>query len=364
MHQILCRVIVNYFHQLKARLPFPIMRERCLRHGLPTARGWDKLQDKLEEEVLADAQRAVEINSVIEQIFRETITLGPRGVQVFRLPEELSENICTYLANLRTEQTSYLADYPRPLSEAQLRDAPAGYFLSDIQNSNSATTLVFCSRRLIEERESRSRSQMGDTAINNFGWQDYDEFVLIKRRNIQCFEVVRVDKERKLVEIRVEMHAGGDVAVALNDLKSKVNVFLAARFGVEVQLINALNLFPAIQPLYADSSEGIVVELGFTTATGSAKHEKMRASGADLRNETYHVGGKAAISGAITPFRVAVRWNGEGEHAVEEVLLPGSIRQLGAATPYLDHMEITGVASEARMEALFGKVVSHIPSDA
>jgi len=355
---------VNYFHQLKARLPFPIMRERCVRHCLPTARGWDKLQEKLEEEVRADAQRSIEIENVLEQIFRETLTLGPRGVQVFRLPEELSENVCTYLAGLRPEATPYLAGYPRPLSEAQLRDVSAGYFLSNVQNSDSATTLVFCSRRLIEERESRSRSQMSDTAINNFGWQEYDEFVLIKRRNIQCFEVVRVDKERRLVEIRVEMHAGGDVAVALNDVKSKVNSFLAARFGIEVQLINPLNLFPAIQPLYADTSEGIVVELGFTTATGSAKHEKMRASGADLRNETYHVGGKAAISGALTPFRLAVRWIGDGEHATEEVLLPGSIRQLGAAMPYLDHMEITGVASEARMEALSQKVVSHIPSDA
>lgn len=339
------------------------MRERCSRHGLPTARGWEKLQEKLEEEVRTGTQRSIEIDSALEQIFRETLTLGPRGVQVFRLPEELSDNVFTYLAGLRPERTSYLADYPCPLPDAQLRDVPAGYFLSDVQTSDSATTLVFCSRRMIEERELRSRSQMGDTAINNFGWQEFDEFVLIKRRNIQCFEVVRVDKERKLVEIRVELHAGGDVAVALNDLKSKVNSFLAAQFGPEVQLINPLNLFPAIQPLYADTAEGIVVELGFTTATGSAKHEKMRASGADLRNETYHVGGKAAISGALTPFRLAVRWIGEGEHVTEEVLLPGSIRQLGATTPYLDHMEITGVASEARMEAIFQKVVSHIPSD-
>lgn len=281
--------------------------------------------------------------------------------KLFRLEEGVASNIASYFAGLTAELSPYLDSYPRPLPADELASIPGLWLTSvDAPFPETAATLIFCGRRVVEEREPRTRAEIGDEAINRFGWQNYDEFVLVKRRFEQSYEVVRVDVAGNLLELRVEDHTGVDSAAALQQLQEKVNEVLSVNFPQQLLLNASVNLFPAIRSIYDDPSEGTIVELGFTTETGSAKHEKMRSSRLDLRHELFHVGGKAAVNGILTPFRVAVRWSPTDQRNQEEALLPGSIRQLGSPSPFLDHMVLSGCLTEAMMQAAVQRVVSHL----
>lgn len=354
---------MEYFRHLRNRLHFPTMQYFCRQLQLPTAQGWDKLEEKLEEASEESPARRREISAALEKIFKRTIPIGHRVVQVFRLKEPDLTAIAEYFSRLQAEESPYAETYPVPLTTRQLATAQAGAFLTKVRKGDDSVTLIFCAKRLIEEREQRSRADIGSKAISAFGWQEYDEFIFIKRRQVQVYEVVRVDVHSGLVELRVEDHTGLDFDAAMNELRMKANELLATKFGDSIQLINPVNLFPAIFPIYNDPEEGIVIELGFTTLTGSAKHEKMRQRSLDLREEKFHVGGKAAILGALTPFRIAVRWPATEEHGQEEVTLPGSIRQLGTDSPQLDHMLIRGPLTESDMRSCIKRVVAHLPAE-
>lgn len=354
---------MEFFDPIRARLPFPLMQAHCAINNLPTAQGWDKLLMKLEEEGQGGTAQASQVSEALGRIFRETISVGTRAVKVFKLRSDEAQRIATCLAACNPEESPFLETYPKPIASNALAALPPGIFLCDVgqQEQDHSMTLVFCGRRILEEREARTRAQLGDAVLDQFGWNQYDEFVFVRRRYVQSFEIVRIDVGRSLLELRVEDHSGIDTGTALEQLQVKVNGILAPHFGMQLPLITPINLFPAIKSLYDDQTAGIVVELGFTTATGSSKHEKMRSSRADLRHELFHVGGKAAVNGILTPFRVAVRWVDDDPRIHEEVLLPGSIRMLSSTHPHLDHLVISGALTEEKMQETLQRVVDHLP---
>lgn len=344
------------------------MQEHCASRGLATARGWDLLQAKLEEDSRVSRAAADEISQNLKSIFTETISVGTRALKIYQVAEDCRLQVLQCLSSLVPEESDYLDQFPKPLSAQQL--ALQGNELRlcsvDVTEADNSVRLLFCGRRMVEEREPRSRTDIGDAAINQFGWEQYDEFILIKRKFVQSFEIVRFSLDSGIVELRAEDHQGSDTNIALQQLQEKVNSIFAAAPNNSVRLMLCRNLFPAIRPIYDNAQEGIVVELGFTTATGSAKHEKMRANRADLRTELFHVGGKQAINGALTPFRVAVRWPARGQRGdalQEEVLLPGSIRQLASGTPFLDHMVLSGALTEPMMQAVVARVLAYLPDE-
>lgn len=359
---------MEYFDYLRARISFPLMQEHCARQGLPVARGWDPLKAKLLEDSVGNPGLASEVAEKLRRIFLETISVGRRAVKLFEVKAELRDSYYDALAAISPEQSDYLDFYPRPLSAERLLAQAAGLKVCGISqcDDNLSIQMVLCGRRFVEIREPRSRSDIGDAAINQFGWEQYDEFIFIRRRFVQSFEVIRYNRANGILELRVEDYIGADTIHAMQALNEKANEILSLTLGSGIHLSGCRNLFPAIRSIYENSDEGMVVELGFTTATGSAKHEKMRANRTDLRKELFHVGGKKAINGALTPFRIAVKWpiNGQRGHALqEEVLLPGSIRQLASGTPFLDHMVLSGVLTESMMQDVVARVLTYLPSE-
>ncbi|MDN3577073.1 hypothetical protein QWZ03_09880 [Chitinimonas viridis] len=350
---------LDYFFHLRSRLPFPVMQEYCSRLELPTAQGWDKLEDKFTDLHRHDPER---IDELLAQIFREALPVGERAVQLYALTVEDISRFRPLLEAIHTQQDSiYMDSYPAPLEQDQLATVPDGLVLCEVSRVDDVVSLVFCTRRIQEDREPRTRDEIGNAAVQQFGWQDYDEFVFIRRRYIQCYEVVRFDLTNRIVEVRVEEKTGVDTSGSMNQVRVALDHLLMVPNNPS-SLPLPVNFFPAIRSMYNAESEGIVVELGFTTETGSAKHEKMRRQGSDLRDEPFHVGGSAAIQGALTPFRIAIRWS--AEHGVPgEVILPGSIRQLGNPMPRLDYLILKNAHSEAVTRACIDRVVRHLSDD-
>jgi hypothetical protein len=349
-----------YFEHLRRRISFPLMQAYCNKYKLPTAQGWDKLRDKLDEESERSVERAKEIANVLEVIFRETIPVGDRAIRVFKAERDVIAELIAYFIDVEPESSEYQTTYPAPLSGEKLREVAGQPQLCAIIKSEdlSSLNLVLCTRRVVEERDPRTKEQMGDELLNKYGWGSFDEFIFVKKRYVQSYEIVHLNSRSELIEIRVEDHSGNDASYALGRVQEKFNELLAGKFGMNHQLIKCVNLFPAIKNVYDDATEGMVVELGFTTDTGSAKNEKMRQ--ADLRKELFHMGGKAAVKDIITPFRLAVRWPKAETRLQEEVLLPGSIRQLGGDPPFLDFLVLSGAANETNLGEMVHRIVRRL----
>lgn len=353
---------MEYFQPLRGRIPFPLMQRFCVQKGLPTAQGWDKLKVKIDEEISTGIGRENDVAEKLEEIFRETLTIGNRAMRFFRLEADDSSRIGAILSAAEPPPTSdFQGNYPKPLDVQELSALSNDLVLCEvIRESATATTLIFCGKRFVEERVPRNSADMDQNLLNSFGWGGYDEVVLIKRRYVQSYEVIRCDTATGIVELRVEDHKGIDAATSLQQLQHKLNALLAPALNYDAQLIHPINLFPAINGIYS-AQEGKVVELGFFTDSGSAKHEKMRASGLDLRLEPFHAAGKLGVNGVLNPFRLGVRWQDQQNKPYGEIILPGSIRQLSNATPYLEHAVFLSVASEAHMTSLITKLVGYIP---
>jgi len=182
---------LEYSPHLRARLQFPLMQEHCSKNNLPTAQGWDKLQVKLEEESAQSAVRADEISQALSKVFREVLSVGNRAIRIFRFEPEDAAAIAEHFAALQPEDSLYTDSYPLPIAADALSLVSSGVFLCDLQVDAElqSVTLVFCGRRMVENREPRTRAEIGAAAINQFGWEQYDEFVLIKRRFVQSYEV-------------------------------------------------------------------------------------------------------------------------------------------------------------------------------
>lgn len=351
---------MDYLSLLKNRLTLRGMQRYCAKHGIPTATGWDRLHEKFEIEKRKGVSEAREMDKTLQDIYLSTLTLGNRAVRLFEVPEEEVKTIFEIFSTLQPEESAYAETYPLPLSGMALKGAPEGLFLSEVRLEGEALSLIYCGRRTVEEREPRRRDEISKAAIHQFGWDEYDEFIFIKYNSIQVYEVIRVDLNRKLVELRAEDHTGVDVTESINELQVKAGEILVSIPNDRINFIHPVNIFPAISSIYRDEAEGVVIDLGFTTATGSSKHEKMTRSKTDLREELFHVGGKAAIGGALTPFKIAVRWKGDENRPDEFAILPGSIRQLGSAHPQLNHFVLRGPVTEEHMRERVDRVMAHV----
>lgn len=349
---------VQLLEAVRARLTLSTVVTLGAKLGLPRANTWHKLEENLTEAIKINPGSALVFNVALGKLLRNTITAGNRAVTLFRVAPARATAIATALGNTTIPTSPYSALYPYPLPQAALKPLSDDLFLVEFLPTSGMVTAIFNGRRLIEDREERSAQSVDPVALSKIGWTDIDEFVLVKRRHVQTYEVVCIDTVTGLIELRVEDHQGVRASESLLQLQASLNAILTSA-GI-TPLSGAVNLFPAIRELYNDVAQGIVVELGFTTLTGSAKHEKMRAHQKDLRNELFHVGGKTAVNGHLSPFRVAVRWQAPNG-VPEELMLPGSMRQLGKGpSATLEHALLTGTFEEAAVRRCIRRLEKHL----
>lgn len=326
--------------------------------GLPKANTWHKFEEALIEAVKIDPTQSSALNAALGKLFQNTITAGDRAITLFRVAPARATAIAAALGKFGIPASPFSSSYPYPLAQAALKPLGDELYLAELRSTSSGVTAIFNGRRLIEDREERSAQSIDPAALTKIGWADFDEFVLVKRRHVQTYEVVHVDAKTGLIELRVEEHQGVRASESLLQLQTGLNTILTA--AALTPLNGAVNLFSAIKRLYDDATQGIVVELGFTTLTGSAKHEKMRAFRKDLRDELFHVGGKKAVRGHLSPFRVAVRWPGSSGVS-EELMLPGSMRQLAKGKgATLEHALLLGTLDEDAVRRCVRRLEKHL----
>ena len=260
-------------------------------------KGWDDLREKLQ----AGGEIAAVLSPILVSLAANVILGGQKSATIFELSDEEAAAIFAEAQTLHTGlQSPYRARYPLPLSETELGACGPEHHLVDVlRRENGDVSLVLCSKRLAEERQSYDASEV--TAAVQQAFQGYQRFIALKTMAYQTFDVVNLRRRLKRVEVLVDKPTK---MVPPETVEERCLTILASLSGALPTLLplqqanSPLNLFPCIAGLYGNAREGRVTLLQFRSPTKSIKREAM-TSVEDLRSEPFHKAGVAAV-GTIT----------------------------------------------------------------
>lgn len=321
---------------LRQRVPWEVAQKVLSELDLPLGLGWDRTVTKIS--ALTDLTAKDE--SDVARALKQHIICGEKFVRFYQLDDEAVAELRTAILAAPINASPFVTAYPGLCSESELAglEAPDPELLA-VEEGEDGTAAIFSSVRTLELRESLAVDMLPQPAAEALA--GYDDVVGVKLIRWQALDVVWVPRHGSLIDVRIDFprgmrHEAGEVACGL------LTASLRGVLGWNV-LGDAVNLFPLIDRLYRDDTEGRVVEIAFGTTTASLKHEKMRRRHLNLREETYHMAGKAGLGTPIEPFRLGVEWDVRSAQDVAarpEAQFHGSSRLALSAKPVLPEVVI------------------------
>jgi hypothetical protein len=285
------------------------------RYGVPTANGW---LNTIEEINLRDRLDEVDLDGLYSAYVAHTCC-GEKSVRFYDLGRTNALNLREYL-----ESEDALNRLPQPLSRSSLRKAKVGPpALVHVMRQGLGYYAVYATIRSREERIRISSDALPkDTAI----FQGYDELIAVRSVKYGAYGAIWVPDNGNTVEVRVD-YRQGDTVHDLNSFHQLMYAALHTASG-SASVIQPTYLHEAIKSLYDAKGDGVVTDLSFSTTTGSVKNERMRSAQC-LRDETFHVGGRAALKTEIEPYKIGLNWalrvDGTKEFTYPQLFLDGNI---------------------------------------
>lgn len=326
--------ISDVLQSLRERAPWPVGRRIFADIGIARGQGWNNTLQKLSESPKASEEKIAELISAL----KSHQICGEKLVSFYQLEPSDIESIRDKLNSIEPPETVFSEHYPATLSEAALKVAPAGLVLTSVEKNEDGIGLVFSSARVTTIRE---RINVDDlTKQSDPSFEDYEEIIGVKTIRFHAFDVVWIPATGDTLDVRIDFPDGTLSEIAVAARKMALVQFTKL---IGIAMPEPINVFPLIDKMYNDGSEGTVVELGFGTTTASLKHEKMRRRKLDLRSETYHKGGKAALDTPIEPFKLSIRWHriiGRRLNSEPELSVNSNSRAAGSTNPVLDRVVI------------------------
>jgi hypothetical protein len=285
---------------------------------------------------------------------------GEKLTKLYALSEADHKEAIELLLQCSTDESAFTKAYPLSLEETSLSDEISPPVFVHSEKNDDGVGAVFSS---VVELVTRETIEIPDTILKaEPAIASYDEIVGLKRKKVQTFHTVWVPHNHHHLEIRTDHPPGmtSDLAHGIHaSIRSVVNTLC------KLKLETPIDLAPLIESMYESPSEGRVVELGFVTTTGSVKNEKMRTKGTDLRTETYHKYGKAALPTKIEPFRLSLRWTLQisGSTLTPELSLVGTSKGRYASSG--DYVAVSAATIKncvgiADYEFVTGRLLEHL----
>jgi hypothetical protein len=210
--------------------------------------------------------------------------------------------------------------------------------------------------------------QSSFTAEMKKQFPDADKIIEVKVYHRQTYDVVYLNKEKGVLEIRADVtrengqqQTAGQLKKSIDDLSAYAsrfvsNVVKGYNLGIPI------NLMPLAKKVYEDKS-GAIKKIGFSTEEESVKRETMKA-GVDLRDELFHKKGSEAIQHKMSIFEVAIQWYGVGvigctPGSKPEIYIPGSHRDYVKVGARTDYLFVKGVRTYADSNFILEKIQSY-----
>lgn len=290
----------GFARTLRDRMPWAVAQIVLNEIELPKSRGWDSTVERLSrDDPSFDGKEAPLQRALIEHLL-----CGEKLTRFYKLGDDAIATLRRAFVGAEAPESPFRETYPVTLREELLAMLPNGQTLVSVETNEDGIAALFASVRLVTLRERIDRLTLPAAVAEALG--DFDDIFGSKTVKLQATDVLWIPHVGNYVDIRIDFPDGmhqdvGEAAHART--RQTVNEFVG-----EELLPTPVNLFPLINQIYATPGEGRVVEMCFGTTTRSVKHEKMRRGTTCLRDELYHVGGKAALAVPIEPYRLSVEW--------------------------------------------------------
>lgn len=323
--------LVDILRAMSERMPWQIARKVLDTYGVTVRQGWENTIHDLE---IVDDLRGIDIEGLHWTLVQH-MCCGEKSVRIFELQ---TSSINTVRSNITA--MSAASRLPRPKFRQALikgRRTTAPTLLAVLREADGRY-LVYGALRKQEEQVPIDVDKLPPAARDAL--PSFDELIALRATLYQAYGVMWVPDKGEQIEVRVD-HLLGDSQQSLAEFHQQMYVHLH-KMAKASSVFGPKELFPALKSLYEATDEGVVSELAFATTTGSTKHEKMRSK-ESLRKETYHVGGKEALSTDIEPYKLGVRWPvrfGLKDFLYPELHLDGTLSMVGSLTPGLSRYTV------------------------
>ena len=350
---------------LRHRVPFSTMSAILKLSEFPVSQGADRTVERIIKEVGEGKEDYTSAIKKLKQQYHDHLLVSEKAIRFFPVDKVRIAKLTNLITKNEIKNSDFLALYPIPLSEEQLSKTKSKISLVDLVESEQSLSLVYCSSRFIQERVKIDTSELNPEVEKELS--SYYEVYGIKKYFYQFFDTVVLWKNKPFVEVRVDVTRDMpwqdrrkyalEVVGEFNNLTNKV-------LGIESLLRDSVNFFPLIKKLYDAKDEGKVGELAFTTDEGSIKNEKMRVGMVDLRNETYHKAGRAAVDD-ICPYRIAVLWESPISETLSiknnlELFLQGTCKSLSSKNQVLEDVIIKKCSFLEEYKFVFDKINKYL----
>ena len=364
--------ISRILRALSDRMPWPVAKATLHSLGLHVSTGWPT---SIERQNMLDSS-SDEFKLLVNKlttIYQQHVLVGEKMVMWYSLsgmPEDQSKAFSQAVrlapTKVTVEPSKFQETYPFPIrnKESLKTLEELGPVLSKVFESDGKVVFHYCSVRSYRDRVELSPESFSERDREML--QQYEEIYAVLPIHRQCDDAVVFHVKDNFLEVRVDAPHGmsvEEVCLAAKSITSSFNQLAATAFGYEPFGANAISFFSAIEPMYRNSSEGKVLELGFmASATGSTSNNQgklLRGKNRDLRKDAFHVGGSKAVQ-EITPYRIGVEWSGTGLDGVPQLTIPGTMRMLHRSPIVVSEAFVRHCASEKDFVFVTNRLRSYI----
>ncbi|MFC0200583.1 hypothetical protein [Paracoccus rhizosphaerae] len=320
---------------IRNRMPWAIASRAFRANGIPTSQGWDRTIGRLKS--LKDDK----LETIIESLLFEHALFGEKFTKFYSVTDKQKNKIREFIEGVDIPNNVFSAAFPKEVNKAAFENVTEPQVPVAKFSNGDGMCLVYTSEMKLTYREKLSAGDFGEAVSDIL--RGYDEIIGLKFRSVQLFNVIWISHFDNLLEVRVD-NPQGMPSEASHQLHSLLKGMINNALGKN-KLEFARDLFPLIDSIY-NSEDGKVVELGFSTSTGSVKLEKMRRTKTCLREELYHVGGKRELKTRISPYKISVQWSfgGDDEAYRPELTLAGTSRGLNSIAAKQSAPQVTGAS--------------------
>lgn len=333
--------VVAILELLETRMLWSTARPIISATGIHVSRGWRETLAQVREDSYSDAIWTSACKS-LSTAARWHTYVGNKHVSFFDLREQSVETKALVLEwalqRAVDDLRPFLHHKPFDILDAPTRKADLEQYKTSVprllaaEQQDGKLYLQFFSTRAYSMRESLDISKMSAAQIRLFA--EYEEVIGVKKRLVPCFDTVVVDTTNDLVEFRIDFQPGMTEDKNNPAFARVMNEFNRASMkyiGQGAVGVGLMNLHPAINPMYLDTSCGRVTALGFVAtskASSSNNHGQIhRTRTQDFRKDSFHAGGKQNVD-KVDPYTIGITWPAKPPKGDLYLELKGSVRAI------------------------------------
>jgi hypothetical protein len=344
---------------LKSRAGINVAQNILKAAKLPSARSWTELEAIITQALKkTPALYDTLVNALCVQLICDL-----KATSYFPIDPSKTSAVKAVLESVQLHKGEMLDSFPLSVSADQLKKDDGNLKVVHRFSDEFGVGIIYSRKRVFTISEEYERSNFTAPMLAQF--PEHDKIVAIKHYDHQTFDVVYLNVEHNVVELRADITRSD---VLLQTVKQQERSIEDLRKVAQLYFLNALkekifespkNLFPLIKKIYSDPA-GAIKKLGFSTTTGSIKTETMKG-GVDLRQEPFHLNGAKAINHQMTLFEIAIIWHRvdiDSGKTKPELYVPGTHQNSVSLAPRCDFAILKGIRSNCDSNFVLKKIAS------